>query len=207
MGAAERTIRRQDKRRDTMDLSIVLERCRGGDELAWEVLVRQFQGRIYGVAYHYVGNAEDARDLAQESFIRLYQNLALCPDEKGFLPWLIRITRNACIDHLRRRSARPPSQDIAADEMLDLRSSAIDPEQSYEADSRKQLIYKALKEMTEINREIILLKDIQGLALEEIASMLHVPLGTVKSRSNRARIELAQRLALLAGDLAGGGVV
>ncbi len=190
-----------------MDLSIVLERCRGGDELAWEVLVRAYQARIYGVAYHYVGNAEDARDLAQEAFIRLYQNLTLCPDEKGFLPWLIRITRNACIDHLRRKSARPPGQDIAADEMLDLRSTARDPEQLYAADARKRLIYRALREMTEINREIILLKDIQGLALEEIASMLNVPLGTVKSRSNRARIELAQRLTLLGGDLASGEAV
>ncbi len=186
-----------------MDLSIVLERCRGGDELAWEFLVRHYQARIYGIAYHYVGNAEDARDLAQESFIRLYQNLALCPGEEGFLPWMIRITRNACIDHLRRRRARPPAQDIAADEMPNLRSTGGDPEQLYAADSRKRLIYGALREMTAINREIILLKDIQGLALEEIASMLDIPLGTVKSRSNRARIELAQKLTLLRGELAG----
>ena len=91
-----------------MDLSAILRRCREGDELAWEALVRQFQARIYGLAYHFVGNAEDARDLAQETFIRLYQNLALCPDENGFLPWIIRIARNACIDHLRRKKARPP---------------------------------------------------------------------------------------------------
>jgi len=194
-------------REDTMDLSTVLERCRGGDELAWEFLVRQFQARIYGIAYHYVGNSEDARDLAQEAFIRLYQNLALCPDEKGFLPWMIRITRNACIDHLRRRSARPPAQDIAADDMPNLRSPGRNPEQLYAADSRKRLIYGALREMTDVSREIILLKDIQGLALEEIASMLNVPVGTVKSRSNRARIELAQRLALLRGELAGEGAV
>ena len=190
-----------------MDVSIVLERCRSGDELAWEVLVRQYQARIYSVAYHYVANAEDARDLAQEAFIRVYQNLALCPDANAFLPWLIRITRNACIDHLRRRGARPPSQDIAADEMVDLRSPAANPEQLYAADARKRLIYRALGEMTALNREMILLKDIQGLALEEIASMLNVPLGTVKSRSNRARIELAHRLALVRGDLVGGEAV
>ncbi len=190
-----------------MDLSVLLERCRGGDELAWEALVRQFQARIYGIAYHYTGNAEDARDLAQETFIRLYQNLALCPDEAGFLPWVIRITRNACIDHLRRKKARPPAHDVVADEMLSLRAPGADPEQQYAADSRKRLIYSALKEMTDLSREIILLKDIQGLALEEIATMLNVPLGTVKSRSNRARIELAQRLALLRRELAGGGAV
>ncbi len=190
-----------------MELSVLLERCRGGDELAWEALVRQFQARIYGVAYHYVGSAEDARDLAQEAFIRLYQNLVLCPDETGFLPWIIRITRNACIDHLRRKKARPPAHDLVAGEMLNLRAPGSDPEQQYAADSRKRLIHRALKEMTDLNREMILLKDIQGLALEEIASLLNVPLGTVKSRSNRARIELAQKLVLLQGELAGSAAV
>jgi RNA polymerase sigma-70 factor (ECF subfamily) len=186
-----------------MDLSAILRRCREGDELAWEALVRQYQARIYGLAYHFVGRAEDARDLAQETFIRLYQNVAVCPDENGFLPWIIRITRNACIDHLRRAKARPPAQDLAADEMLDLRAPGGDPEEQCLLDTRKRLIYGALKEMTHLNREIILLKDIQGLALEEIASILNVPLGTVKSRSNRARLELAQRLATLRAELAG----
>lgn len=190
-----------------MDLSAILKRCREGDELAWEALVRQFQARIYGLAYHFVGSAEDARDLAQETFIRLYQNLALCPDENGFLPWIIRITRNACIDHLRRKKARPPAHDLVADEMLDLRAPGCDPEAQYISDSRKRLIYGVLREMTHLNREIILLKDIQGLALEEIATMLNVPLGTVKSRSNRARLELAQRLAVLRGELAGGPAI
>jgi RNA polymerase sigma-70 factor, ECF subfamily len=190
-----------------MDLSRLLERCSAGDELAWEALVRQFQARIYGIAYHYVGSAEDARDLAQETFIRIYQNLALRPEAEKFLPWIIRITRNACIDHLRRKKARPPAHDIAADELLTLRASGADPEQVYAADSRKRLIHSALQEMSGLNREIILLKDIQGLALEEIASMINVPLGTVKSRSNRARIELAHKLAALRRKPAGDAVI
>jgi RNA polymerase sigma-70 factor, ECF subfamily len=180
-----------------MDLSRLLERCIGGDELAWEALVRRFQARIYGIAYYYVANAEDARDLAQEAFIRIYQNVALCPDATKFLPWIIRITRNACIDHLRRKKARPPAHDIAADELITLQAPGGDPDQVYTADSRKRLIHSALQDMSALSREIILLKDIQGLALEEIASLINVPLGTVKSRSNRARIELAHRLAVL----------
>jgi len=190
-----------------MELSTLLERCRGGDELAWEALVRQFQARIYGIAYHYVGNAEDARDLAQEAFIRIYRNLTHYPDAAGFLPWAIRITRNACIDHLRRTKARPPAHDIAAEELVTLRDPGADPAQLYAADSRKRMIHCALQQLSELNREIILLKDIQGLSLEEIASMLHLPLGTVKSRSNRARIELARRLALLRSEFAGGAAV
>jgi RNA polymerase sigma-70 factor (ECF subfamily) len=190
-----------------MDLSTLLRRCSSGDELAWEALLRQFQARIYGIAYHYVGNAEDARDLAQEVFVRIYQNLAVCPDEEGFLPWIIRITRNVCIDHLRRKNARPPMQDVAAEDLPSLRASGGDPLQAYAEDSRKRLIHRALREMTELNREIILLRDIQGLALEEIASQLQVPIGTVKSRSNRARIELARRLAFLRSEFAGGPAV
>jgi RNA polymerase sigma-70 factor, ECF subfamily len=190
-----------------MELSTLLDRCRGGDELAWEALVRLFQARIYGIALHYVWSAEDACDLAQETFIRVYQNLALCPEAGSFLPWIIRITRNACIDHLRRRRARPPAQDLAADEMLTLRDPGGDPGRLYAEDSRKRLVHSALQQLSELNREIILLKDIQGLTLEEIAAMLHLPLGTVKSRSNRARIELAKKLALLRHELAGGAVV
>lgn len=185
---------------------MLLERCRCGDELAWEALVRRFQSRIYGLAYHYSGNAEDARDLAQESFVRIYQNLAGCPGDAGFLPWVIRITRNLCIDHMRRKKSRPPAQDIPADEMTGLRDPGGDPAQMLVYDSRKRLIYRALQGMTDLNREMILLRDIQGFALEEIASMLDVPLGTVKSRSNRARIELAQKLSILGGDLAGGWI-
>ena len=187
-----------------MELSILLERCCSGDELAWEALVRRYQGRVYGIAYHYAWNPEDARDLSQEAFIRIYQNLALCTDEKTFLPWIIRITRNVCIDHLRRKKARIPMHHLDPDELSTLRSSGDDPAQSYEADSRKRLIHTALQEMTDLNREIILLKDIQGLTMEEIAVILNVPLGTVKSRSNRARIELAHKLAFLRSELAGG---
>ena len=157
-----------------MELPQLLDLVRRGDELAWEAFVRRFQSRVFGLAYHYTAQAEDARDLAQEVFIRIYQNLALVPGEAGCLPWIIRITRNACIDHLRRRKARPPLWDLPADELFDLRSTDRNPE--------------------EANREIILLKEIQGLGLEEISAILEVPVGTVKSRSHRARLELAQKL-------------
>jgi RNA polymerase sigma-70 factor (ECF subfamily) len=127
-------------------------------------------------------------------FVRIYQNLALVPDEEGCLPWVIRITRNACIDHLRRRKARPPLWDLPADELFDLRATDQTPEEAHLEAVRKSMVHRALQELTDLNREIILLKEIQGLGLEEIAGILDVPLGTVKSRSNRARLELAQKL-------------
>lgn len=180
-----------------MDLAMLLERCKAGDELAWEALVRQFQARVFGIAFHYLGNMEDARDLAQEIFIRIYRHLDLCRDEHMFMPWLIRISRNACIDHLRRRKARPAASDTAVEEMIDLQAPGLNPEEHWLADSRKGVIHAALRKLSSLNREIILLREILGLPLEEIASMLDVPLGTVKSRTNRARIELAEKVRLL----------
>ena len=178
-----------------MELTDLLPLVRTGDELAWEAFVRQFQSRVFGLAYHYTAQAEDARDLAQEVFIRVYQNLSLIPLDAGCLPWLIRITRNACIDHLRRRKARPPLWDLPADEMYDLRATDQGPEACHVEAVRRTMVHRALQGLTDLNREIILLKEIQGLGLEEIAGILDVPLGTVKSRSSRARLELAQTLA------------
>jgi RNA polymerase sigma-70 factor, ECF subfamily len=183
-----------------MDLGYVLERCRAGDELAWETLVREYQGRIYGVAYHYMGNPEDARDMAQEIFVRIFRHLEACTDPQWFTAWTIRVARNLCIDQLRRRKSRPPAQDIAADEFRDLPAAGLDPEQQWAEHSRKRLVHRALRDLSELNREIIVLKDIQGLPLEEIASLLNVPLGTIKSRCNRARIELARRVQELTGE-------
>ena len=180
-----------------MEPAELLDHVRRGDELAWEAFVRQYQARVFGLAYHYVGNRDDAGDLAQEVFIRVYQHLAQLPVAGEVLPWLLRIARNACIDHLRRRKARPPLWDIPVEEMFSLSSPGPDPEAHHLAGLRRTLVHRALRELTELNREIILLKEIQGLPLEAIARMLEVPLGTVKSRSHRARLELAQRLAHL----------
>ena len=187
-----------------MELAEILERCKCGDELAWEALVRTYETRVYAITYHYVGNREDACDLAQDVFVRIYRHIRLCVEPQMFFPWVIRIARNACIDHLRRRKSRPPAQDIDAADAEFLSSSDRNPEEQYAESSRMKLIYRAIRELTDLNREIILLKEILGLSLEEIASMLKVPLGTIKSRSNRARLELARKLLDADGRMNGG---
>jgi len=176
----------------SMDQTELLERCRQGDELAWEVLVRQHQGRVCAIAYGYVGEQDEALDLAQDIFVRVYQRLHTCLEAEKFTSWLVRIARNACVDHLRRRRARPPRQDIPAAEMASLSCGGPTPEDNLIRSSRRRLVHRALQKLSEINREIIVLKDIQGLPLEEISGLLDLPLGTVKSRSSRARIELAK---------------
>ncbi|MCU0612768.1 MAG: sigma-70 family RNA polymerase sigma factor [Candidatus Eisenbacteria bacterium] len=182
-----------------MELTELLQRCRNGDELAWEALVRTYQGRIYGIAYGYVGNAEEARDLAQEVFVRIYRKLTTCRDPQRFLPWMVRIARGVCVDHLRRAKARPPAHDVPIEEDVSLADDDPNPEQHAITNARKRLVYRGLRTLSVINREIIVLKEMQGLPQEEIASMLKVPLGTVKSRANRARIELAKAILALGG--------
>ena len=185
------------------DVAALVNRCRQGDDLAWEQLVRSCQGRVYALAYHYLGGVEPARDLTQEVFVRIYQQLGTY-EGNGFMAWLLRITRNLCIDQIRRRKARPPAEDLLAeDNEWAMPDTAPDPEQSWLRDGRKRLVYEALRHLNGPSREMILLKDIQGLQLKEIAEMLGLPIGTVKSRSNRARVELARQVIAIDPSYAG----
>jgi RNA polymerase sigma-70 factor (ECF subfamily) len=176
-----------------LELEDLLQRCRQGDGLAWEALVRQFQGRVFGIARHYLSNREEARDVSQEVFIRIYRNLDDFAPGSNFTAWALRITRNCAIDRLRRVQARLPTRSSGDVEAV-AGDSAATPEHDGIAGERQQLLYRALERMTEAHREMILLKDIQGLEQQEIAQMLSLPLGTVKTRASRARIELARRI-------------
>jgi RNA polymerase sigma-70 factor (ECF subfamily) len=178
------------------DVTSLVERCRQGDPLAWEALVRQFQTRVYGVAYHYLHDPEEARDLAQDVFVKVYRRLDSFVGE-AFLPWLLRLTRNGAIDRLRRIKARPPASDVPVEDSVQLPAPGPTPETAWVSDMQKQLVHKAMGRLSDKNREIILLKEIQGLHLEEIARMLGVSIGTVKSRSHRARLELAKHVVEL----------
>lgn len=182
-----------------MEDRILIDRCRQGDELAWEHLVQRYQARVCSVAYTYTGSEEEALDVAQEVFVRVWKRLDSCRDPERFAAWLLKIARNACLDHLRRRKARPPAQDVPADAMYDLADTGASPDADLERDSQRHVLEVALQRLSPINREAILLKDIQGLPLEEMADMLDLPLGTVKSRCSRARVELARVVSGMIG--------
>ena len=175
-----------------MELETLLERCRQGDELAWEALVRRFQARVFGVVYHYLRDREEARDVAQETFVRIYRRLETFEGSETFVPWMLRVARNCSIDRIRHLKARPGLDGSPVDERTVDPDSGPGPESIAMADERQRVLYQALDLMTAINREMILLKEIQGLKQREIADLLSIPLGTVKARSNRARVELAR---------------
>jgi RNA polymerase sigma-70 factor (ECF subfamily) len=183
---------------DSSDFVTLLDGCRAGDAHAWEAFVRRMQGRLFALAYSYAGDREDARDLAQEIFVRLYEARGQWPSGDEFLPWLFRVARNRSVDYLRRRSVRRPAG--AADEALlaDLPDPSPGAETRAIESDRRGLLHAALRGLSAINREIVVLRDVHGLDVKQVASILGVPVGTVKSRASRARVELAERVLALA---------
>jgi RNA polymerase sigma-70 factor (ECF subfamily) len=179
-----------------VDVGTLLSRCRAGDELAWETLVRTYQSSVYAVTRHYLRDPEEARDVAQDVFIRLYERLDSYSGGDRFSAWLLQMARNASIDRLRRVKARPPASDVSVDDAM--LTCTDNPEQNAAAEARERLLRRAVGMMGENNREVLLLKEIHGLKIEEVAQLLGLPVGTVKSRSSRGRLELA--VALLSLD-------
>ena len=185
-----------------MDVGKLLERCRRGDDLAWEALVRTYQSSVYAVTRHYLRDAEEARDTAQDVFVRLYERLDSFAGGDTFKAWLLRMARNACIDRLRRLKARPSGADVPIEDAQ--LAGDDDPEQNVANEARNRLLRRAVAGLSANHREVLMLKEIQGLKLEEVAALLELPLGTVKSRSNRARLELAAVLRELDPSLGAG---
>jgi len=155
--------------------------------------VRLFQGRVFGLARFYLRDREEARDVAQEAFIRIYRNLGTLEVGSNFTAWALRITRNCAIDRLRHIEARPPTGELPDDDQL-VESPGTTGAFEDPVGENQQLLQRALALLSAAHREMILLKDIQGLEQHEIAEMLSLPLGTVKTRASRARVELARRI-------------
>ncbi len=173
---------------------LLARRAASGRAEAWEELLALYGERIYNLAVHFAGGAEDAEDLTQEIFLRLYQNLRLYRGDVPLAAWALRLSRNLCIDHY-RRTRRERRSDLLAEDVLERMPAGDDPQA--EAQKRQQLraVYQGLEEMSEELAEVVVLRDLQGWSLEETAAFQEVPVGTVKSRLHRARIELAGRVA------------
>lgn len=177
------------------DLQDLLDACRAGDALAWEALVRQFQGRVYGLAFHLLGRVEESRDVAQDAFVKVYRGLGNLPGDSDFVPWLLALTRNAALDHLRRTRARPQAACLPEDALEAFCDPDADPEASTLTRQRREQLLRALQCLAPPSRNVLVLREIHGLSVEEVARILGVPEGTVKSRTSRARLELSTQLA------------
>ncbi len=159
--------------------------------------MRRCQGRVFAVALSYMRDREEARDAAQEVFIKVYRSLDRLQGPQRFLPWLLKLTRNCCIDRLRRLKVRTPEIEVPVDDAPEIAADDPTPERRAIHGARAELLHAAIDGLSAQSREMIQLKEIQELKLKDIAALLALPLGTVKSRSHRARLELADAVRRL----------
>jgi len=176
----------------------LIEQCLAGDQIAWEQIVRQNWRKVFNVAYKFVGKHDEAEDLTQDIFLKIFKALKTFDRRANFQTWIISISRNLCIDHY--RSVRKERQTIARDvDSNDLQPATPDRgpyAQAEHQDLRAQL-RQALETLPITLRTAVVLRDLQELSYQEIAERLGLPEGTVKSRINRGRIELAHQLRRL----------
>lgn len=178
------------------DLQLV-ERCLAGDETAWEDLVKVHTRRVYSICYRFTGRESEAQDLTQEVFLRVFRSVkSFRAGEGSFTVWLSRVTRNLLIDHY-RRTRMDRATDSIEDQLPVLEQrNAVESRTDAMLAGREagELLQGALAKLSPELRETVILRDIEELEYREIAQVLNVPEGTVKSRLNRGRAELARLL-------------
>jgi RNA polymerase sigma-70 factor (ECF subfamily) len=181
--------------------STVVERCLSGDAAAWEELVRLHTRRVYGLCYRFTGKDSEAQDLTQDVFLRVFRALGSFRSTEGsFTTWLARLTRNLLIDHYRRTRNERVTDSIEEQlPRVEVRNEGMSvmpsrPDSALAGREASELLQSALGKLSPELRETIILRDLQEMEYREIAEILSIPEGTVKSRLNRGRAELGRLL-------------
>jgi RNA polymerase sigma-70 factor (ECF subfamily) len=175
----------------------LVRRARGGDGVAWEEIVSAYSRRIFNLAYRFTSNAEAAEDLAQEVFIRIYRTLDQYDPKQGDLSnWLMRLARNLIIDDYRHRQRNPQNTmaDTVDDHQYHLRAVGTSAQKEMERRELAAQVQEGIDILPPDLKTCVILRDIEELSYQEIVDALQIPEGTVKSRINRGRIELAKIL-------------
>jgi RNA polymerase sigma-70 factor (ECF subfamily) len=183
---------------------MLVRRCIAGDVVAWEEIVQRYNRRIYNICYRFAGSGDDAQDLTQEVFIKMFRTLSSYDVERGaFMTWVTTITRNLLVDHFRKskQDRMTESLDAAPSEHEDamplsekIEDKAPPADASVQSRETRETVHRALQKLSPELREAVILRDLQDMDYKEIATVLKVPEGTVKSRINRGRAELARLL-------------
>lgn len=182
-----------------MDERELVRRAREGDSAAFEALVTAYETKIYNLAFRYLGSREDALDASQEVFLRVFRFLGGFQEESGFSTWLYRIGVNVCKDMFQRKKRLNETslERIGEDEedyVTDIPDERFRPDAVHDQTELRDALARAIGELPGPQREIVILRDIQGLSYEEIAGALALESGTVKSRLSRARENLRKKL-------------
>ena len=185
-----------------MDEKHILARAKRGELDAFEELVRRYEKRVYAVALRSSGSPEDAADIVQVVFLRAWRSIESFRGDSGFSTWLFRITMNMCVDFARHKHAQPRTQSMVDEEENErpMPDTAPTPEEHLENRELGRELAAALEEISEEHRRIVLLRDVSGMSYTEIAEVLEISEGTVKSRLSRARIAL-RKVLLKRGNL------
>ena len=182
----------------------IVEQARKGDPLAWEKLVVRHTKRIYNLCFRFVGRVDDAEDLTQDIFVKVFRNLSSYNADSGqFVTWMMSVGRNLLIDHYRQSKDDRMTISVSAEDDDEL--SVLDTLPAHqpsaladmEREERAVLLRRALDRLPPQLKEAVILRDLEELSYEEIEQILKVPDGTVKSRINRGRVELAKGLQKL----------
>ena len=175
---------------------MLARRAAAGQPEAWDELIELYGRRIYNVAYQFSSSREEAEDLTQEIFLKLYQNLARYRGDVPLVAWALRLSRNHCID-LYRKTRREKRSTFVSEAVLELVPSNDDPQVDTMRRQQLDAVYQGLERLPQDLAEVVVLRDLQGWSLEETATYLDAPLGTVKSRLHRARNQLVEQVGAI----------
>src|SRR4030095_5807455 len=179
-------------------IDALIQRCLGGDQIAWEEIVRQHRRKVFNIAYKFTGRHDEAEDLTQDIFLKIFKSLHTFDRRANFQTWLVSVSGNLRIDHYRsvRKERETIDRDVDPGDLAPV-STEISPYAALEHRDRVTLLKEALSTLPETLRTAVMLRDIRELSYQEIADSLHLPEGTVKSRINRGRTELARQIKRL----------
>jgi len=176
----------------------LIKNCQKGDMDSFDILVGKYSDRAFAVAFGVMGNKHDASDMTQEAFIKVFKNIKKFNFQSAFNTWLHRIVKNVCIDELRKRkrgSVISLDAAISSDDgeyAMQIADDSPGVQEILEREESRKFMWEALEELKENHRLVLVLADIKGYDYSEVADMIGVPVGTVKSRISRARIKLAE---------------
>ncbi|MBN1479147.1 sigma-70 family RNA polymerase sigma factor [candidate division KSB1 bacterium] len=188
---------RKDKLKSELTDEELIQRFQNDDYAAYEIIVYRYKDQLLNFAYRFLGNIEEAEDIVQETFLRLYRNKHAYRQIAKFSTWIYTIAGNLAKTELRKRKRRKvvSISDIGFDDKeYEIEDQVASTDQDANTALTEKIIQKAINELPPRFKQVIVLRDIQELSYEEIGSILHIPLGTVKSRVNRARLKLQSKL-------------
>jgi RNA polymerase sigma-70 factor, ECF subfamily len=179
---------------------LLIDRCKNGDKAAFDRLIRAYEKRVYNLAYRLSGNYDEANDISVDALLRVFQAIRLFRGDANFSTWLFRIVTNVFLD---RRKRMKNKQHLSLEEYIELEENSVTrqvedpaptPDEVAEAGERREKMQEAIATLPDYQRAMIVLYHTEGLSYEEISQVMSMPIGTVKSRLNRARLVLREKL-------------